>query len=107
MDKTIEFNEQKQALIVTFDLPLKQSGDYTYGDGRWTVDALCVHINKKFCEYTLNHAIYLDYKDSLQTGYPIFTFDSEEEGVQFAKDYNLMVTYDGYQDEDTVTPTDS
>lgn len=93
MNKTYEFDEEKQEFIITLRIPMYQSGEYTYGDGVWSQDSVCVYIDKKYCEYTLNHLNYLDYKDSLQTGGPILHFDSEQEALKFAEDYKLMVEY--------------
>lgn len=85
--------EETREIIVTIKIPRMQSGEYTYGDGMWSQDSVCVYIDKKYCDYTLNHLIYLDYKDSLQAGGPILHFDSEAEALKFAEDYKLMVEY--------------
>lgn len=94
MDKTIEVNDTLQEFIITLRVPKQMSGTYTYDESKtWTMPALCVRINTKFEEYTLNHTIYLDYKDSLQTGAPIIHFDTREEAEEFAEMYGLNMEY--------------
>lgn len=88
----ITHNKETNTFDIHITLPHKQKGEYTYGDGEWERDALCVVINEKYQEYTLNRTIYLDYKDSLQAGQTIVYFDNEQEAIDFAEKYELMVT---------------
>ena len=70
------------------------SGTYIYNeDEEWEQDAVCVFINNHSCEYSLNNTQYLDYKDSLQTTSPIIYFDDEQEAIDFAAKYKLMIEY--------------
>lgn len=93
MKKTITYNKEDEVFTVELVIPRSQTGEYTYGSGEWKQDAVCVWIDKKGYEFTLSHAMYLDYKDSLQATQPIFSFDSEQEAITFAKEYSLMVEY--------------
>jgi len=93
-----KYDEVSDELNIFLKIPRTQSGEYTYGEGTYIVDNVMVCIDKKYCDYTLNHVIYLDYKDSLQSGNPILHFHSEQEAVKFAEDYKLMVQYSGHQD---------
>lgn len=88
----ITHNTKTDAFDILITIPRKQKGKYTYGDGEWEQDALCVVINEKYQEYTLNHTIYLDYKDSLQVGPTIVYFDNKQEALDFAEKYELLVT---------------
>ena len=63
-----QLDEETRDIVVTIRIPRIRKGEYTYGEGTWEVDNVCVYIDKKYCDYTLNHLIYLDYKDSLQAG---------------------------------------
>lgn len=117
MKQDITYNQEKEVFIVSMEIPKYQTGKYTYmfeeetdDSPTWTQPAVSVFLNRKWCEYTLNHTIYLDYKDSLQTGQAILFFRNEEEATEFAKKHKLMVEiidndYDRLQDQDTVTPT--
>jgi len=98
MQFNTEYDEVSDEFTITLKIPKRQSGEYTYGDGRYTVDNVMVCIDKKYNVYTLNYVIYLDYKDSLQLGNPILHFDNEKEAVKFANDYKLMIQYSGYKD---------
>ncbi len=81
-------------LIIVMSLPIKQTGTYTYDeDSKWTVDNLVVVIDSKYCDYTLNQQIYLDYKDSLQEGMPFLNFYDKEEAEEFAKKYSISIVY--------------
>lgn len=88
----ITYNKETDTFDIHITLPRKKKGGYTYGDGEWEQDALCVVIDEKYQEYTLNHTIYLDYKDSLQAGQTIVYFNNKQEAIDFAEKYELMVT---------------
>lgn len=85
--------ETEDELVITIRVPKMMKGTYTYGDGEWEEPAVCVWINSKQEDYSLNHTQYLDYKDSLQSTSPIIHFDNEQEAVMFAEKYNLPVEY--------------
>lgn len=93
MVKTIRYDESMEEFIVTLHIPHKMRGTYTYGDGEWETDAVCVWIDNSRYEFGLYHTQYLDYKDSLQATAPIFYFDNEKEALQLAEKYGLMVEY--------------
>jgi hypothetical protein len=81
-------------ILISFVVPKQMTGKYTYDETMsWTMPAVCVYINRVYSEYTLNHTIYLDYKDSLQVGRTILNFDSREEAEAFAKKHSLTVEY--------------
>jgi len=84
---------KKETFIVTLTFPRKMGGSYTYGEGKWEEDAVCIWIDEKRSEYSLNHTQYLDYKDSLQATSPIFYFDNKKEAENFAETYSLMTEY--------------
>lgn len=86
-------------IVITIRLPYKQTGTYTYEeDSTWTTDNLVVVIDRDNYEYTLNHLIYLDYKDSLQEGMPYLNFDTEVEAVVFANKHKINISYlNGYK----------
>lgn len=88
---TAVYDEVQEEIVATVRIPKKQTGEYTYGDGTWTEDNVCVYIDNRMCDYTLNHLIYLDYKDSLQVGAPILHFDSKELALKFAEDFHLQI----------------
>lgn len=89
-----EYAQVGDKLTVTLTIPRYQTGTYTYDpDKEYTVDNVCVYINKNMCEYSLSHLNYLDYKGSLQPSMPIFFFEDEEEAVRFAKDFDVNLFY--------------
>lgn len=85
-DKQEIINEEIEIIIT---LPRWQSGEYTYGGGEYRAPALCVYYNDDYDEYSLNHQIYLDYKDSLQVGMDILRFENKEQAVAFASKHKL------------------
>jgi hypothetical protein len=89
----MKVEETKDELVITLTLPRYMKGTYTYGEGEWEEDALCVWINEKHEDYSLNHTQYLDYKDALQATSPIVHFDDMKEALTFAEKYNLPVQY--------------
>lgn len=94
MIKTFYLDDSKENIEIVISLPMKQSGAYLLDkSSKWTVNNLCVVINRAHGEYTLNQQIYLDYKDSLQVGEMFLSFDSEEQAELFAKKYGLEVCY--------------
>lgn len=94
MSQTITKKDDK--LFITIEVPLKMKGTYMYDEGvEWEQDAVCICIDNRRGEYSLNHTDYLDYKDSLQATEPICHFDSEEEAKLTAKKFNLPIQYIG------------
>jgi hypothetical protein len=96
MNKEIVYNEGKKKFRITIDLDKYQTMQATYGnegDPPYTVDNLCVYINKKYSEYSLSHLIYLDYKDSYQAGQSIIFFDTQKEAEKVAELMGLQVHY--------------
>lgn len=92
-----EHNKETDELVITVRLPMHQNGTYTYDETMtWEVPALCVYINSKYCEYTLNYLMYLDYKDSLQATASILHFDTQKEAEEFAKKHKLLIEYSNY-----------
>jgi hypothetical protein len=99
MQKEIEFNDVLQEFIITLHVPKEMSGHYTHNEYmKWTEQAVCVYINEQYSEYSLNHSVYLDYKDSLQVGQPIIYFDTREEAEEFASKYKINISYNGYKE---------
>lgn len=95
MKQTITYDAEADEFTVTIKIPKRQSGEYPYDDGTWEVNNVCVFISRNHSEYSLNHEIYLDYKDSLQVGNTICYFDNQEEAELFAKQNTLNIHY-GY-----------
>ncbi|MBT9167802.1 MAG: hypothetical protein DDT19_01145 [Syntrophomonadaceae bacterium] len=80
-------------LEISLTIPLMMSGENTYGDGKWDAPAVCILINEEMDEYGLFHTQYLDYKDSLQATAPIIHFNTKEESLKIAEEFNLSVEY--------------
>ena len=92
--KEIIYNKETDAFEVHLTIPRTQRGSYTYDDDvTWEQDAVCVCINDRMMDYSLNYMHYLDYKDALQATRPIIFFDSKEEAEAFAKNHKLMIEY--------------
>lgn len=89
----MEVEKSDNKLVLTIEVPLEMSGDYTYGEGIWTAPAVCVRIDDHLGDYGLFHTQYLDYKDSLQATAPIAYFDSKKEALEVAERFNLSVEY--------------
>lgn len=93
MKKEITYDKETTTFHINLEVPRKMKGDYTYGEGQWEQDAVCVYIDKSREEYGLFHTQYLDYKDSLQATAPIIHFNSQKEAENFAVEYGLMIEY--------------
>lgn len=98
MKKQTTFDKEAEVFHVTMEIPLWMTGNYTYMfddelGPEWKQHAVCVFVNRKWGEYSLNETIYLDYKDSSQTGRAILFFENEDEAVEFGKKHNLMVEF--------------
>ncbi len=69
----MKITKDKDNLIIS--IPLYQTGEYTYGEGKWreTNFVLVRTWDKRLdgWDYTISKAIYLDYKDDIQEGMPI------------------------------------
>jgi hypothetical protein len=91
MEKKITYEDG--TFTIALKVPRKMRGKYTYDDGEWEQDAVCVFIDNSREEYGLFHTQYLDYKDSLQATSPIIFFDSQKEAEEFAAKYRLMIEY--------------
>ena len=91
---TIYYNPDTDNFEISITIPRMQTGTYTYDeDSTWEEYNVCVWINDRWCDYSLNHTQYLDYKDSLQATSPIVYFDSKEEAEAFANEHHLPVQY--------------
>lgn len=94
MKQTIAYDAEADEFTVTIKIPKHQTGTYMYDESQsWTQTNVCVFINPRYSEYTLNHLIYLDYKDSLQSGGTIIYFDNQDEAESFAKQHGLNIEY--------------
>lgn len=73
------------------EIPLTQEEEYTYGEGKYTVDTLC--LVKWGDEYWLADLNYLDYKDDYQCGQLRIRLENEEEFDKLYKMYRFMRFY--------------
>lgn len=89
----MEIKADKDNLYVSIVVPRHMSDAYTYGEGTWEAPAVCVYIDENLQDFGLFHTQYLDYKDSLQATAPIAHFNSKEEALKAAEDFNLSVFY--------------
>lgn len=90
----ITHNKETDTFEIHISVPRMQSGTYTYDeDSTWEEYNVCVWINEKHEDYSLNYTQYLDYKDSLQATSAIVHFDTKEEAEAIAREHNLPVKY--------------
>lgn len=95
----MKLTKEGDNLEVSITVPLTISGPETYGEGEWTADGVVVVINEKMHEFALYHTQFLDYKGALQATAPIAHFDSKEEALKAAEEFDLSIEYHGGSDE--------
>ena len=72
-------------------IPMKQSGEFTYGEGEYEVDNLCGL--KWGDEYSIASMNYLDYKDDFQVGMPLIILEDKEEWEEVCGKFHLTQFY--------------
>lgn len=93
MTTDITYDKETDLFTIVLTVPKTMRGEYTYGDGEWIQDAVCVYIDENLQEFCLSHTQYLDYKGSLQATQPIIYFNEQKEAEDFAEEHDLMIEY--------------